>query len=96
MRIRNFVHKGLKRLYYDDTVKGLPPGHIDKLRKMLLFLQDMDAVDELHSISIWKAHILTGERRGTWSLFVTRKWRLTFTIDRVDNEVCDVNFEDYH
>jgi len=39
---------------------------------------------------------LTGGRRGIWSLNVTRNWRLTFRIDTAENEIRDVNFEDYH
>ena len=34
--------------------------------------------------------------KGTWSLHVTRNWRLTFWIDEDEKEICDVNFEDYH
>jgi proteic killer suppression protein len=40
--------------------------------------------------------MLTGDRKGTWSLHVTRNRRLTFRIDAVQNEICDVNLEDYH
>jgi proteic killer suppression protein len=39
---------------------------------------------------------LTGERKGTWSLFVTKNWRLTFLIDQGEIEILDLNFEDYH
>ncbi len=50
------------------------------------------------SISCWTdwAHRLTGKRRGTWSLFVTANWRLTFRIDSERKEVMDLNIEDYH
>jgi DNA transposition AAA+ family ATPase len=34
VRIRNFVHKGLKRLYTEDNPKGLPADAVDKIRKM--------------------------------------------------------------
>ncbi len=40
-------------------------------------------------------HTLTGDRKGTWSLSVTRNRRLTFTIDD-EREICDLNLEDYH
>jgi proteic killer suppression protein len=46
--------------------------------------------------SIRKAHTLTGDRKGTWSLSVTRNRRLTFRIDTAEREICDVNLEDYH
>ena len=70
VKIRNFVHKGLKRLYEEDSAKGVPPSTADKLRKMLAFLDDMQDSEELRSLPIWKAHILTGDRKGTWSLSV--------------------------
>ena len=96
MRIRNFVHKGLKRLYEDDNPKRLPAACVDKLRKMLGFMTAMEDAEELRAITTWKPHLLTGDRKGTWSLFVTRNWRLTFWIDASEKEICDVNFEDYH
>lgn len=67
-----------------------------KLRNMLAFLQDMSAPDELVSLPMWKAHRLSGSRAGTWSLHVTRNWRLTFWINADDATVCDIDFEDYH
>ena len=96
MRIRNIVHKGLKRLYDEDNQKGVQADTVDKLRKMLAFLQDMEDTDELRSIPVWKAHQMTGDRKGTWSLHVTRNWRLTFRIDTDENEICDLDYEDYH
>jgi toxin HigB-1 len=65
MKIRNFVHKGLKKLYAEDSVKGVPPDTVDKLRKMLAFLDDMDDPEELRTLPSWKAHTLTGDRKGT-------------------------------
>ncbi len=96
MQIRNIVHKGIKRLYMEDNAKGLPADTVDKLRKMLVFLQDMENADELHAISLWKAHQMKGDRKGTWSLHVTRNWRLTFLIDTEEHEICDLDYEDYH
>jgi toxin HigB-1 len=86
----------LKRLYEEDNAKGVPPATVDKLRKMLAFLDDMQDPEELRSLPVWKAHILTGDRKGTWSLSVTRNRRLTFRVDATELEICDVNLEDYH
>ena len=96
MQVRSFVHKGLKRLYLEDSAKDLPPDTVDKLRKMLAYLGDIEDPEELRSLPVWKAHALTGDRKGTWSLHVTRNRRLTFRIDTAQNEICDVNLEDYH
>jgi toxin HigB-1 len=96
VKIRNIVHKGLRQFYADDEVKGVPPNTVDKLRKMLAFLDDVEEPEELRMLPLWKAHILTGDRKGTWSLSVTRNWRLTFRIDLAEQEICDLNLEDYH
>jgi proteic killer suppression protein len=96
LKIRNFVYKGLKRLYDDDSAKGVSPETVDKLRKMFAFLEDMSDPEELRRLAAWKAHTLAGNRKGTWSLSVTGNRRLTFRIDTAEREVCDVNLEDYH
>ena len=94
MVIRSFAHKGVRRLFIRDDPGGVPAAAVDKLRKMLAFLQDMETADELHTVSIWKAHRMTGDRKGTWGLHVTRNWRLTFHAG--GDEIANVNLEDYH
>ncbi len=63
---------------------------------MISFLQDMGSEQELRTIPIWKAHLLTGDRRGVWSLSVSKNWRLTFRVDGEAIEIIDLDFEDYH
>ncbi len=96
MKIRNVTHRGLRRLIEEDSAAGLPPATVPKLRRMLSFLQDMEREDELQTVPGWNAHRLTGDRKGVWSLTVTRNWRLTFRIDRDEGEVFDLDYEDYH
>jgi toxin HigB-1 len=60
------------------------------------FLDDMEDPEELWMLPSWKAHTLTGDRKGTWSLSVTANRRLTFRIDTTEREIYDVNLEDYH
>ncbi|HUJ80281.1 MAG TPA: type II toxin-antitoxin system RelE/ParE family toxin [Candidatus Acidoferrales bacterium] len=94
MVVRNFRHKGLEKFYTDNNPKGVPHAAAEKLRRMLTFLENMANASELHGIPDWKAHLLRGDRKGTWSLFVTRNWRLTFRIEA--DEIRDLNLEDYH
>lgn len=96
MRIRNVAHKGLRRLVEDDDPSGIQAQAAEKLRRMVSFLQDMEKEEELKTVPGWKAHQLSGDRKGTWSLFVTRNWRLTFRIDQAEVEIIDLDFEDYH
>jgi len=83
MDLRNVVHRGLRRF-------------VEKVRNIVTFLQGMEDVQELRDIRSWKAHQLTGDRKGTWSLTVTRNWRITFAIDPGKKEIFDLDYEDYH
>jgi toxin HigB-1 len=96
VEIRTFAHKGLKLLYTEDNAKGVPPETMDKLKKMLAYLDNMEDPNELRALTSWKVHTLSGDRKGTWSLSVTRNRRLTFRIDVAQHTICDVNLEDYH
>jgi toxin HigB-1 len=96
MKIRNVIHKGLRRFIEDDDASGLQPAVVVKVQRIVSFLQDMEVEDELRTVQSWKAHMLTGDRKGTWSLSVTRNWRMTFRIDREEIEIIDLDYEDYH
>lgn len=94
MKIRHVRHKGLRRLFEDGSASGLPARFADKILNILGFLQDMESIKELHAVPTWKAHRLVGDRKDTWSLFVSKNWRITFQID--DDEIVDLDYEDYH
>ena len=90
------VHRGLRRFIQHNDPSGLAPAVVEKVRDIVTFLQEMEDAQELRDIPCWKAHQLTGDRKGTWSLTVTRNWRITFRIDPGEGEILDLNYEDYH
>ena len=96
MKIRNVGHRGLRRFIQRNDPSGLAPAVVEKVRNILTFLQEMEDARELRDMPSWKAHKLTGDRKGTWSLTVTRNWRITFRIDATEGEVLDLDYEDYH
>ena len=96
MRIRNVVHKGLRRFIKNDDDSGLQAAVVPKVRRIVTFLQDMEREDELRTIPSWKAHQLADNKKGTWSLFVTKNWRITFRIDQTEIEIINLDYEDYH
>jgi proteic killer suppression protein len=96
MNIRNVIHRGLRRFIESDDASGLSASVVEKVRNIVTFLQEMENPKELQDISSWKVHQLTGDRKGTWSLTVTRNWRMTFRIDRSEGEIIDLDYEDYH
>lgn len=96
MKIGNVVHRGLRRFITRGDPSGLPSAHIEKIRNILSFIQDMEDAEELRLVPAWKAHRLSAARKATWSLSVTRNWRITFRIDEAEGEILDLDFEDYH
>jgi proteic killer suppression protein len=96
MTIRNVLHRGLRRFITRDDASGLPPAAVERVRTIVTFLQEMDDPGELRDVPGWRVHRLTGDRRGTWSLTVTRHWRLTFRVDRTAKAIVDLDYEDYH
>ncbi len=95
VEIETIRHKALRVFAETGRSKGLPSGSVDRLRNMLAYLVAMESEAELAVPPNFGAHRLTGDRRGVWSLTVTRNWRLTFRItDR--GAVEDMDLEDYH
>jgi proteic killer suppression protein len=95
VEIESIRHKVLRNFVESGKPKGLDGQLVDRLRKMIAFLTAIEDVQELKVPPNWGAHELTGDRAGTWSLTVTRNWRLTFRV--VGNRmIADLDLEDYH
>ena len=96
MRIRNVIHKGLQRFIKRDDPSGLHPAYVEKIRNIISYLQEIEDPEELQAIPSWRAHQLAGDKKGSWSLTVSRNWRITFRVDSEEDEIVDLNYEDYH
>lgn len=90
--IRNFRHKGLKRLYHKGDASGLPAQLLPKLR---VILAGLDAAEQPQDMDLpgYALHPLKGDLKGFWAVKVTGNWRVIF---RFDGEAEDVDFIDYH
>jgi len=42
----------------------------------------------------YKLHELTGREKGTWSVWISGNWRVTFRFDGAD--AVDADYRDYH
>src|ERR1041385_5437043 len=94
MKIWNVIHRGLRRFIERDDASSLSPAVVEKVRNMVTFLQEMEDARELRDVPSRRVHQLTGDRKGTWSLTVTRNWRLTFRVDQNQIEIIDLDYED--
>ncbi len=95
MLIESIRHKALRRFAETGSSKGLPAGSVDRLRNMLAYIDAIDAAEELRVPPNFGAHQLTGDRKGEWSLTVTKNWRMTFRVNAA-GAVEDMDLEDYH
>lgn len=95
MDIRSVRHKGLRRWLTHGDLAGLPPAQVAKITAMVSFLSAARGIEAVQRLVVWRAHRLTGDRRGTWSLVVSRNWRLTFRLNEA-GEIVDLDLEDYH
>ena len=95
MQIDSIRHRTLRRFAETGLTKGLPSGSVDQLRRMLAYIDAIDAAEELRVPPNYGAHQLTGDRKGDWALTVTKNWRMTFRVNAV-GAIEDMDLEDYH
>ncbi len=93
MIIASIGHKGLRRFFETGNPKGLV-GDTGRLRKMLAFVDAAGSSEELATPPNYGLHQLTGDRKGTWSMTVTKNWRLTFRLNE-EGALVDMELDDY-
>ena len=62
---------------------------------MLVFIDAAENLEELAMPPNYGLHKLSGDRKGIWSMTVTKNWRLTFRVNN-DGGIVDMELEDYH
>ena len=94
MDIESISHKGLRRFFETGNAKGLV-GDVNRIRKMLAFIDAVASFDELAVPPNYGLHELVGDKAGRWAMTVTRNWRLTF-IKLDEHSIAELDLEDYH
>ena len=91
--IRSFKHKGLAKFFATGSKSGIQAQHGDRLR---LILGRLNAVVRSEDMGLpgLRLHLLKGPRRGSWAVWVSGNWRITFRFVGADTEAVD--YEDYH
>ena len=91
--ILSFKHKGLARFFEQGSKSGIQAQHVERLRLILGRLNVAIAARDMDLAGL-RLHALKGERKGTWSVWVSGNWRVTFRFVGRDAELVD--YEDYH
>ena len=91
--IRNFGHRGLKRLYEQGDTSRINPEHLTRIEDILAKLDVATQPGDMN-LPGYRLHALKRDRKGQWAVVIRANWRVTFRFK--GNNVCDVNYEDYH
>lgn len=91
--IRRFRHRGLRRLYTNDDRRELNAEHVDKIARVLAFLDRASRPEDM-DLPGFRLHPLKGDRAGYWSVTIRANWRIIFRFE--DGDVTDVDLLDYH
>jgi proteic killer suppression protein len=91
--IKSFRHKGLKRLYEDDDVRGVLAEHLPKVRNILARLDAAGSAEDMN-LPGFNLHALKGRLRGYMAVTVRANWRIIFRF--IDGHVSEVDYLDYH
>ena len=94
MRIRSVKHRGLLRLIEDDDSREIRPDLVKRVRNILAVLRSAADIDGVIGPPGWRIHQLKGDRAGTWSISASGNWRVTFELEQ--DEICNLDLEDYH
>ena len=85
-------HIGLKGLVTKGRSKAVPQNLVKRIKNRLAVLEAMIEISDLPQS--YGAHELSGKRKGTWSIWVSGPWRITFKFKR--EAVIDLDLEQYH
>jgi len=91
--IKNFRHKGLKKLYDTGSRQGVKPEHVNRLR---LILARLDASQSPQDIALpgLNLHTLKGKYKSYWAVSVSGNWRVIFRFE--NKNAVDIDYLDYH
>jgi proteic killer suppression protein len=91
--IRNFRHRGLKRLYEHGDRSGIRADLLDVVEDILARLDEAETAQAM-DLPGYRLHPLKGDLKGFWSVTVRANWRIIFRFESAD--AWDVELIDYH
>ncbi|MCD6122071.1 MAG: type II toxin-antitoxin system RelE/ParE family toxin [Spirochaetales bacterium] len=91
--IKSFKHKGLEKYYETGSKQGIQAQHISKLTRILDRLDASISPKDMQMPG-YRLHKPAGKETGTWAVWVSGNWRVTFEFDG-ENAV-RVDYIDYH
>ncbi|MCH9648731.1 MAG: type II toxin-antitoxin system RelE/ParE family toxin [Deltaproteobacteria bacterium] len=93
LKIRSFLHRGLKRLYHQGDVSRLRADQRNRITDVLFHLDQAQTSGDL-DLPGYRLHRLKGDLKGFWSVTISGNWRITFRFE--DGDTLEIDLVDYH
>lgn len=91
--IKSFSHKGLEKLFFSGSKKGIKPEHSTRLERLLDRLNAASDIKDMNYPGSF-LHQLKGDKEGQYSVRVSGNWRVFFEFR--DGDAYIVDYGDYH
>ena len=91
--IRNFRHRGLKRLFEQQDRSRVNAVDAEKIERILTHLDNAPTVRHM-ALPRFHLHPMKANYKGFWSVTVRANWRVIFRFK--DGDAFDVDLVDYH
>jgi len=93
--IKNFTHKGVEEVFFTGRSRTIGA---EFHKRMSLILDALAGATDVKDIAGARGfHALRGARAGTYAMWLSGNWRLTFRFEHGNKgDILDVDFEDYH
>ncbi|MGM0453105.1 MAG: type II toxin-antitoxin system RelE/ParE family toxin [Thermodesulfobacteriota bacterium] len=92
--IKSFADKETQRLYGTGKSKRLPQDLIKRAIRRLEYIDYAKDINDLKVPPSNRLHVLKGDRKGQYSIFINDQWRICFSF--FEGDAYDVEIADYH
>ena len=91
--IKSFKHKGLKKLYFEGSKKGIQAKHADKITDILDVIDAAAVIENINFPGSY-LHQLLPKKNNIWAVTVSGAWRISFRFENGDADIVD--YLNYH
>jgi proteic killer suppression protein len=96
MKIKSVKTKALEAVIAGKSPKGIDPQLVKKVSRQIAALQAAKNIYSVETVPGWELEEKKGPMKGTWSMWVTGNFRLTFSLESPEGPIIDLWFGDYH
>ena len=94
--IKSFKSRALRRFWMKNDASQIRPDMVESVRNILSVLDAATSLDDIAARPSLGFHPLKGQKRGTYSVWVNKNWRITVVWYADGPAAVSVDLLDYH